>query len=80
MPTVLRVQGYQFFIYPDDHEPAHVHVFKSGEEAKISIGDDDHAPEAIDPMRMPTHEVRQAVRIAQRFQGQFLAAWRKYHA
>ncbi|MBX3578450.1 MAG: DUF4160 domain-containing protein [Rhizobiaceae bacterium] len=36
MPTVLRLSGLNVVIYPDDHEPAHVHVRGDG-EAKISL-------------------------------------------
>lgn len=38
MPTVLRLEGYKFFFYSDEgdpREPAHIHVFKSGSEAKF---------------------------------------------
>jgi hypothetical protein len=37
MPTVLRKDGFEFMIYTDDHEPAHVHVFKGEGKAKIII-------------------------------------------
>lgn len=30
MPTVLRVDGLRFVIYPNDHTPAHVHVLGPG--------------------------------------------------
>ena len=38
MPVVLRIDGYIFFFYSnegDPREPIHVHVRKSGAEAKI---------------------------------------------
>lgn len=36
MVTILREDGLRFVIYPDDHEPAHVHVYGDG-EARIDI-------------------------------------------
>src|ERR671914_632509 len=30
MPTVLRVGGLRFAVYPNDHPPAHVHVIGPG--------------------------------------------------
>jgi hypothetical protein len=30
MPQVLEQNGFRVMIYPDDHRPAHVHVYKSG--------------------------------------------------
>lgn len=38
MPVILRLNGYRFFFYSnegDPLEPAHIHVSKSGDEAKI---------------------------------------------
>jgi len=35
MPTVLKKDGFR--IYPNDHLPAHVHVFKAGREAKNKL-------------------------------------------
>ena len=35
MPTVLRVQGYQFYFYANEgSEPSHLHVDKGGATAK----------------------------------------------
>lgn len=38
MPVILRLQGYRFFFYSNEGDPleaAHIHVSKSGYEAKI---------------------------------------------
>lgn len=64
-------------IYVDDHEPAHVHIWKAGVAAKISVAGD--APEIIDPGRMSTTDLRRAWRIVEANQEQFLAAWREHH-
>ncbi|MFB2833524.1 DUF4160 domain-containing protein [Floridanema evergladense] len=55
MPLVLSDQkrNLYVYIYFDDHEPSHVHVFigrkKSWdqENVKINLGDDENAPEII---------------------------------
>lgn len=36
MPTVFRQNGFRVVIYPDDHQPIHVHVKKAGSEVKIN--------------------------------------------
>ena len=38
MPTIFRQNGFRFVIWPDDHLPPHVHVFKAGHEIKINLG------------------------------------------
>jgi len=38
MPVILRVNGYRFFFYSNEGNPleaAHIHVSKSGSEAKV---------------------------------------------
>ncbi len=37
MPRVLSEDGFDFYIYFDDHNPPHVHVYKSGGEIRIEI-------------------------------------------
>ncbi len=33
MPTIYKFLAFRVVIYPDDHRPAHVHVFAAGNEA-----------------------------------------------
>lgn len=79
MPTVLRLDGFEFRIFPADHEPAHVHVIYAGVEAKVALGDEDTAPSSLDAKRMPTPDVRRAIKIVAEHQGALLVAWRHYH-
>ncbi len=37
MPTILRISGYRFFFYINDHHPAHIHVEKDRCTAKFSL-------------------------------------------
>ncbi len=37
MPTVLRVRGYRFFFYVNDHHPPHIHVEKEKSTAKFFL-------------------------------------------
>jgi hypothetical protein len=40
MPTLLRWNGYRFFFYSaDGGEPAHIHVARAEQEAKIWLSD-----------------------------------------
>jgi Domain of unknown function (DUF4160) len=40
----FRQDGFRFIIYPNDHLPAHVHVFKGGAEVSIFLGDSNALP------------------------------------
>ena len=37
MPTVLRVKGYRFIIFTNDHLPAHIHVQMAEGGAKVNL-------------------------------------------
>ena len=37
MPTVLRIEGFQFFFFANDHAPPHIHVIKGDDYAKIDF-------------------------------------------
>ena len=37
MPTVLRIGGLRVVIYPNDHQPPHVHVIGNGCEAIVFL-------------------------------------------
>ncbi|MBE9075808.1 DUF4160 domain-containing protein [Romeria aff. gracilis LEGE 07310] len=36
MPTVFNDNGFRGMVYPNDHDPVHVHAYKRGSQAKIN--------------------------------------------
>ena len=62
---VLREKGFVFQIYPSDHSPAHVHVFKGGREVILNLGSDPTALSVRENRRMPQPRVRHALEIAE---------------
>jgi hypothetical protein len=79
MPTILSINGFRFIIWPADHEPPHVHVFKDNGEAKIGIGDDTQAPWLVTINGLSKQEVRQAWNIVAEHQQILLDAWGQIH-
>ena len=37
MPTVLKVKGYRFFFYTNEHFPIHIHIEKDNKTAKFNL-------------------------------------------
>jgi hypothetical protein len=37
MPTILCLEGFEFVINTNDHQPAHVHVYHGGESTIINL-------------------------------------------
>lgn len=79
MPTVIRKNGFRFQIFTDDHEPAHVHVFKAGKEVVINLGSEAAKPWVRENNGMKRADQDQAVIIASKYQDYLLGKWRQIH-
>jgi hypothetical protein len=80
MPTVHREDGFRIVIYPNDHLPHHVHVFKASGEVIIQLGSETD-PAFIDRVygSISDREIREALQIVQRNQVKLLSAWKSIH-
>ncbi|MGI0484525.1 DUF4160 domain-containing protein [Pantanalinema rosaneae CENA516] len=80
MPTVHREDGFRIVIYPNDHLPRHVHVFKADGEVIIQLGSDTEAP-LIDQVYgdISNKNIAKALQLVQIHQMKLLAAWREIH-
>lgn len=75
MPTVIRQNGFDVVIFTNDHRPAHVHVFKAGTEAVLTI-----VPVTVrENYRMSKRNLRKAVEIVEANQDQLVQAWTEIH-
>ena len=73
MPTVWRQNGYEVVIYPADHEPPHVHVFRAEGEVKIDI----LTNQVIDAWRMSGREQRRAQEIVAVVRELLMSRWKE---
>jgi hypothetical protein len=37
MPTILRIEGFRFFFFSDEHLPSHIHIEKGDAYARIEL-------------------------------------------
>jgi hypothetical protein len=76
MPTVLRVGGFAFSIYPDDHPPPHVHVRYSGGQLVMDV-----ESERVRNVRdMSEADIGRARRLVRLHREELLAGWAKWHS
>jgi hypothetical protein len=80
MPTVHREDGFQIRIYPNDHLPRHVHVFKAGGEVIIQLGRETEPP-SIDEVHpsISNKDVGKALSLVQANQVKLLESWKNIH-
>ncbi|MEI7843808.1 MAG: DUF4160 domain-containing protein [Gallionellaceae bacterium] len=75
MPTILYINGFRFIIWPDDHEPPHIHVFKGAGEAKVSID----KPRLVFLIGLSKQEARFILNTVIEHQKTLLKEWEKIH-
>jgi Domain of unknown function (DUF4160) len=80
MPTILREQGFRVVIYPNDHLPSHVHVFKGSGEVRIELGDEELDPSLMSITgQISDKDVVKGLYLVKENQAKLLAKWRKIH-
>jgi uncharacterized protein len=80
MPTILREQGFRVVIYPNDHLPSHVHVFKGSGEVRIELGDEESDPSLMTITgQIRDKDVAKALYLVKENQTKLLAKWREIH-
>lgn len=81
VPKVVDEDGYRVSVWPNDHPPPHVHVFRAGRECLVEIGEPGGAPAALYENRgMTGKEWQGAVALVQKHQEMAQAKWRESRA
>ncbi len=80
MPMILREQGFRVVIYPNDHLPSHVHVFKGSGEVRIELGDEKSGPSLMTITgQISDKDVAKALYLVKENQAKLLAKWSEIH-
>ncbi len=76
MPTIFRIDGLRFVVYPNDHQPAHVHVIGPGWTVVVNL----HGPElreVIGPCSK--RDARRVLGLVAEHGAALLEGWRRFH-
>ena len=80
MPTVLTENGFKIRIYLNDHTPAHVHVIKDNNEAKVALSQAGSPVKLLNVTRsMSDHDVAAAMDLVASNNGLLLKRWKEIH-
>lgn len=66
-------------IWPNDHDPAHVHVFSAEAEAKIELGEPNGHPRLIENRRMKRSDLSKALKAVSEHRSLLMEKWSKFH-
>jgi Domain of unknown function (DUF4160) len=82
MPTIVKRDGFRVVIYPNDHDPAHVHVIKNSGEVRIHLGNKDlsEKPYLITVEGdISNKDVAKALNLVCEYQSELLIKWSEIH-
>ncbi len=79
MPTVLRTNGHRFMIFTDDHEPAHVHVFRAGNVAVFVLHCPDGPPELREQKGFRLREAHRIQKMLEAHIDYLCEEWKRIH-
>ncbi len=72
MPTILRIAGFRFYFFSDEHLPIHVHVQRGGQRARIEL---EPAVEVDQNYGFNPAEMKQILRIIDEHYDALIQAW-----
>lgn len=75
MPRIYDEEGFQVHIWPNDHAPAHVHVYRAGGLAVVNLV----SLELRAAYDMKPGDVRRGMEIVEEYRVRFLKEWRRIH-
>ena len=73
MPTILKVDGWRFFFFSNDHSPAHVHFEKGDKAGKILI----ESGEIVESWNLTTKEEKLIRKIVRKNRKTLLEEWER---
>ena len=74
MPTVLRIDGYRFFFFSDEHTPEHIHIEKGDSYARIEI----ESLKVTDTYNLNSKELKKLVSLVSKNKDKLKGTWNEY--
>lgn len=74
MPTVLRIDGYRFFFFSDEHTPEHIHIEKGDSYARIEI----ESLKVTDTYNLNSKELKKLVLLVTKNKYKLKGEWNEY--
>lgn len=74
MPTVLRINGYRFFFFSDEHMPQHIHIEKADSYVRIVLD----TFEVTDSYMISNKEISKLINLVKENNELLKGAWSEY--
>ena len=74
MPTVLKIDGFRFFFFSDEHTPEHIHIEKGDSYIRIEI----ESLKVTNSYNINTKETKKLVKLVAEHKDKLKEAWNEY--
>lgn len=78
MPEVLRLYGFSFFFYSNEHEPIHIHVTGKGGTAKFVFDEETERFLLYEKYRITGTDLRKIKDVIDNNTDIFIQTWKLY--
>ncbi|NOQ29940.1 MAG: DUF4160 domain-containing protein [Helicobacteraceae bacterium] len=74
MPTILKVDGWRFFFFSDEHSPQHIHIEKADAYARIEL----ITLKVTDSYNLNSKELKKLLSLVKLNNEELQKAWNEY--
>lgn len=74
MPTVLKVNGFRFFFFSDEHTPVHIHVEKGDGYMRVEL----ETLKITNKQKFTKNDEKKITNIIKEHQNELIGAWNEY--
>ena len=74
MPTILKLDGYRFFFFSNEHTPEHIHIEKADTYARIEL----ESLKVTDSYNLNSKEIKRLLKLVKENRSKLNGAWNEY--
>ncbi|DAB33156.1 MAG TPA: hypothetical protein CFH82_11905 [Sulfurospirillum sp. UBA12182] len=74
MPTVLKIDGFRFFFFSDEHNPVHIHVEKGDGYMRVEL----ETLKVTNKQKFTKNDEKKIMSIIKEHHEKLIGAWNEY--
>ena len=74
MPTVLKINGFRFFFFSDEHLPMHIHVEKADGYMRVEL----ETMKMTHSYKFSKNDEKKIIALIEEHRQNFIGAWNDY--
>lgn len=74
MPTIMRIDGFRFFFFSDEHSPSHIHIEKGDGYTRIEL----ESIKITDSYNLNSKELKKLTKLVKQNNEKLRKAWNEY--